>query len=143
MTCHSIKASASPYGINTYLLALTSVQTTQAAVRLTDPLERENGMSRINTIHCSRDGSINERAYRAQARGPLSQNLCVKSLLCISYLWLKKVYFVHLLMALIECTCAVFLGVLRIPYAIYSLKMANLSLSWFSSFLGGIISSNL
>src|SRR4029434_914614 len=58
-------------------------------------------------------GWINERAYRAQAqgppelRGPLSQSLCVKSLLCISYLWLKKVYFVHLLMALIECTCAV------------------------------------
>src|SRR4029434_2715438 len=42
-----------------------------------------------------------------ELRGPISQSLCVKSLLCISYLWLKKVYFVHLLMALIECTCAV------------------------------------
>src|SRR4029434_1984757 len=42
-----------------------------------------------------------------ELRGPLSQSVCVKSLLCISYLWLKKVYFVHLLMALIECTCAV------------------------------------
>ena len=31
----------------------------------------------------------------------------MKSLLCISYLWLKKVYFVNLLMGLIECTCAV------------------------------------
>src|SRR4029434_556239 len=42
-----------------------------------------------------------------ELRGPLSQSLYVKSLLCISYLWLKKVYFVHLLMALIECTSAV------------------------------------
>ena len=50
-------------------------------------------------------GWINERAY--ELKGPLSQILCVKSLLCISYLWLKKVYFVHLLMALIEYTCAV------------------------------------
>src|SRR4029434_7962620 len=39
--------------------------------------------------------------------GPLSQSLCLKSLLCISYLWLKEVYFVNLLMALIECSCAV------------------------------------
>ena len=31
----------------------------------------------------------------------------MKSLLCISYLWLKEVYFVNLLLALIECTCAV------------------------------------
>ena len=78
-------------------------------------------------------------------------------LFMMGHLWLKKVYFIHLLMALIQCTCAVlekarllrqwscmsFLGLPRIPYAIYSLKMANLSLSWFSSFLGGIISSNL
>src|SRR4029434_8911866 len=42
-----------------------------------------------------------------ELRGPLSQSICVKSLLCISYLWLKKVYFVNLLMALIECTRAV------------------------------------
>src|SRR4029434_5314498 len=42
-----------------------------------------------------------------ELRGPLSQSLCVKSLLCISYFWLKKVYIVHLLKALIECTCAV------------------------------------
>ena len=42
-----------------------------------------------------------------ELRGPLNQSLCVKSLLCISYLWLKNVYFLYLLMALIECTCAV------------------------------------
>src|SRR4029434_10910427 len=42
-----------------------------------------------------------------ELRGPLSQSLCVKSLLCISYLWLKNVYFFHLLMALMESTCAV------------------------------------
>ena len=42
-----------------------------------------------------------------ELRGALSQSLCVKSLLCISYLWLKEVYFVNLLLALIECTCAV------------------------------------
>ena len=42
-----------------------------------------------------------------ELRGPLSQSLWVKSLLCISYLWLKEVYFVNLLLALIECTCAV------------------------------------
>ena len=42
-----------------------------------------------------------------ELRGPLSQSLCVKSLLCISYLWLKEVYFVNMLLALIECTCAV------------------------------------
>src|SRR4029434_4394552 len=42
-----------------------------------------------------------------ELRGPLSQSLCMKSMLCISYLWLKKVYFVNLLMAFIECTCAV------------------------------------
>src|SRR4029434_4380982 len=41
-----------------------------------------------------------------ELRGPLRQSLYVKSL-CSSYLWLKKVYFVNLLMALIECTCAV------------------------------------
>src|SRR4029434_4157339 len=58
------------------------------------------------SYHCNQ-GWINERAYRAQAQGPLSQSLCVKSLLCISYLWLRKVYFVHLLMGLIEYTCAV------------------------------------
>ena len=28
-----------------------------------------------------------------ELRGPLSQSFCVKSLLCISYLWLKEVYF--------------------------------------------------
>src|SRR4029434_9297842 len=84
----------------------------------------------------SRDGLPND--YH-ELKGPLSQSLCVKSLLCISYLWLKEVYIFNLLLALIECTCAVmiFLGPLRIPYAIYALKMANLSLSWFSSFLGG------
>src|SRR4029434_10911036 len=42
-----------------------------------------------------------------ELRGPLSQSLCMKWLLCISYLWLKEVYFVNLLLALIECTCAV------------------------------------
>ena len=42
-----------------------------------------------------------------ELREALSQSLCVKSLLCISYLWLKEVYFVNLLLALIECTCAV------------------------------------
>src|SRR4029434_9122337 len=41
-----------------------------------------------------------------ELRGPLSQSLYVKSL-CSSYLWLKKLYFVNFLMALIECTCAV------------------------------------
>src|SRR4029434_7447779 len=39
-----------------------------------------------------------------ELKGPLSQSLCVKSLLSISYLWL---HFVHLLLALNECTCAV------------------------------------
>src|SRR4029434_2983922 len=39
-----------------------------------------------------------------ELRGPLNQSL---SLLCISYFWLKEVYFVNLLLALIECTCAV------------------------------------
>ena len=42
-----------------------------------------------------------------ELRGALNQSLCVKLLLCISYLWLKEVYFVNLLLALIECTCAV------------------------------------
>ena len=37
-----------------------------------------------------------------ELRGSLSQSLCVRSLLCSSYLWL---YFVNLLLALIECTC--------------------------------------
>src|SRR4029434_11191177 len=93
-----------------------------------------------NTIVCAcRDGTCTCPTGAHELRGPLGQSLCVKSLLCISYLWLKKVYFINLLMALIECTCAVmiFLGPLRIPYAIYALKMANLSLSWFSSFLRG------
>ena len=49
-----------------------------------------------------------------ELRGPLSQSLCVKSMLCISDLWLKEVYFVNLLLALIECTCAV-LGNVHVP----------------------------
>src|SRR4029434_4934670 len=57
------------------------------------------------TLHSSgaTQGWINERAH--ELRGPLSQSLCVQTLVCISYLWLEKVYVVHLLMALIECTC--------------------------------------
>src|SRR4029434_5957216 len=42
-----------------------------------------------------------------ELRGPQSQSLCMKSLLCISYLWLKEVYFANLLLALIDGTCAV------------------------------------
>ena len=42
-----------------------------------------------------------------EVRGALSQSLYLKWLLCISCLWLKEVYFVNLLLALIECTCAV------------------------------------
>src|SRR4029434_10196169 len=43
-----------------------------------------------------------------ELRGPLSQSLCVKSLLCVSYL---RLYFVNLLLALIECTCTVYVCV--------------------------------
>src|SRR4029434_10357396 len=41
-----------------------------------------------------------------ELRGALSQSLCVKSLLCISYLWFNEVYFVNLMLTLIECSCA-------------------------------------
>ena len=63
-------------------------------------------VSFIGMCVCYSQGWINEPGAH-ELRGPLGQSLCVKSLLCISYLWLKKVYFIHLLMALIECTCAV------------------------------------
>ena len=58
-------------------------------------------------------------------RGALSQSLCVKSLLCISYLWLKEVYFVNLLLALIECTCAVLENVHVRQGHNYTLKKVN------------------
>ena len=89
------------------------------------------GPERTFKINHSTQGWITERAYRAhELRGPLSHSLCVKSLLCISYLWLKEVKEEFCLFAVgfnwvylrcqghnyRQCSCTGALGQSRPPY---------------------------